>query len=66
MTTRSRSFALDGDDAARELRDITRIGAVRAGAPDEVDATDDFPGNAARNETTWELLLIRGTPDEIR
>lgn len=66
MTTRSRSFALDGDDAARELRDITRIGAVWAVAPDEVDTTDDLPDNAAHDETTWEPLLIRGAADEIR
>ncbi len=66
MTTRSRSFALDGDGAARELRDITRIGAVWGVPSGEVAATDHPPGNAARNEATRELLLIRGDPDEIR
>ena len=66
MTTTRRSFALDGNEAARELRDITRIGAVWGVPPDEVDPTHDFPGNAARNATTQELLLIRGAPDEIR
>ena len=66
MTMTSHPFALDGDQAARELRNITRIGAGWGSTADEVDATHDLPGNAARNETTRELWLIRGAPDEIR
>ncbi len=66
MTMTRRSFALDGYDAARELRDITRIGTLWGRTADDVDVTDDLPGNAARNETIRELLLIGGAPDEIR
>jgi len=62
MTTSSGLFALDADAAARELRDITRIGAMAGGFPEQGDAV---PGDATRSEAMLELILIRGERDEI-
>jgi len=45
MTTTNHSFALDGDDAARELREITRIGAIRGSAGDDSNSTH-APGHS--------------------
>ncbi len=66
MTTTNHSFALDGDDAARELREITRIGAIRGSAGDDSNSTH-APGTLARMLDTAPLPLhLGGEPDDIR